>query len=205
MKKLLITSHLLLLAAFCSYGQSSITIEASQNITNFKFTNSLGEKVDGYQPKYSGGYALGYRYSMENGLFFPVKIGMRKGGATYIYDNSNYSWELQYFEARLGLGYKYMFGKFGAHISTTGYYGNLLKANQTINNENFDIRESGHINKTDFGLFISPGANFEANEFISVFVDLNYMLGLANLETDDSQTSKNSLMGATLGLNFTIK
>lgn len=204
MKKLW-TAIALTTIAFSGFSQSSITVEASQNITNFKFTNSLGEQVEGYSPNYSGGYALGYRYGLENGMFFPVKVGMRKGGATYIYDNSNYQWELQYFEARLGLGYNYSFGKFGAHISATGYYGMLLKANQRINNEDFDIRSSGDIAKGDYGVFISPGANFQVNDYISVYVDLNYMLGLGNLETDGTQTSNNKLMGGTLGLAFTIK
>lgn len=194
-----------LIMGFTSQAQSSLTIEGSQNITNFKFTNSLGEKVEGYGSSYSGGYALGYKYSLENGMYFPCKIGMRKAGATYIYDNANYLWSFNYFETRLGIGYNYSFGKFGAHISAMGYFGYLLKANQRLNNQDFDIRSTGDINKTDVGLFISPGANFTANEYISVYIDLNYMFGLGNLETDDTQKSNNRMFGATLGLAFTIK
>ncbi len=187
-------------------SQSSLTIDASQNVTNFSFTNSKGDKVDGYTPSYSGGYAIGYRYTMENlGLYIPVKVGMRRAGATYIYDNANYNWSLQYLETRLGIGYNYSFGKFGTHISVTGYYGYMLKGTQTLNNQDFDIRNSGDINKNDYGIFISPGANFKANEFINVFLELNYMLGLANMETSGNQESKNQLYGATLGLAFTIK
>ena len=188
-----------------SFAQHDLTIEASQNITNFKFTNSAGEQVEDYKPNYSGAYALGYRYSLENGLYFPVKLGIRSGGATYVYDNSNYIWDLKYFESRLGVGYNYSFGKFGAHFTAMGYYGLLLKANQTLNNEEFDIRESGEIQTGDFGVFLSPGVNFEANEYINIYLDLNYMLGLGNLETNESQTSNNTLMGATLGLAFSIK
>jgi len=186
-------------------AQSSITIDASQNITNFKFVNSTGEQDKKYNANYSGGYSLGYKYAMDNGLFFPVKIGMRKAGATYVYDNTNYSWELQYTEARLGLGYNYKFDKLGAHISATGYFGYMLKANQSLNNEDFDIRSSGIINTSDYGVFISPGANFQANDFINVYLDLNYMLGLANLETDETQKSNNTLYGASLGVAFLIK
>ena len=204
MKKLLLLLTVTC-GSFMSFAQHNVTIEASQNITNFKFTNSAGESVDGYKPNYSGGYALGYRYSMDNGLFFPVKVGMRSGGATYVYDNSNYMWDLRYFESRLGVGYNYSFGKFGAHLSAMGYYGMLLKANQTLNNEEFDIRESGEIQTGDYGVFISPGANFQANDYIGIYLDLNYMLGLGNLETVDTQTSNNTLFGATLGLAFTIK
>ena len=184
---------------------SSITIEASQNITNFSFTDSEGNKDDAYSPVYSGGYALGYRNKMESGLILAIKIGMRQGGATYVYDAMNYTWGLQYAEARLGLGYSYSFGKLGAHLLAQPYFGYLLKANQTLNNEDFDILNSGSLNKTDYGVFISPGTNFTVSDDITVYLDLNYMMGLANLETDESQDSKNTLMGATLGVSFTIK
>jgi hypothetical protein len=197
----------LIFAASTSISQTqSVTIEASQNITNFSFTDSQGNKDENYMPSYSGSYALGYKYGMDDlGLFFTGKLGMRKGGATYVYDNMNYSWDLQYAEARLGVGYNYSFDKFGAHLSVQGYYGYLLKANQRLNNEDFDIRNSGSLNTNDFGLFISPGVNFTASDAISIYLDVNYMMGLANLETDQSQISKNSLIGASLGVAFTIK
>lgn len=191
--------------SYTASAQMNLTIEASQNITNFRFFDSNGDQMDGYQAEYSGGYALGFSYGLDNGLYFPVKLGMRNGGATYIYDNSNYSWDLKYTEARLGVGYQYSFGKMGAHFSAMGYYGYLLKANQRLNNENYNIRESGDISKTDYGVFFSPGATFSATENISVYLDLNYMLGLANLETDGKQVSHNTLYGASLGLAFTIK
>lgn len=188
-----------------SMAQSSITIEASQNITNFKFINSLGEQDKNYSVNYSGGYALGYKYNLENGMYFPLKVGMRSAGASYVYDDANYTWSLQYFEARIGMGYNYKFEKLGVHFSATGYYGYLLKANQRLNNEDFDIRNSGEITKSDLGVFFSPGVNYQANDFINVYLDLNYMLGLGNLETDPDQKSTNYLFGGTLGLAFSIK
>lgn len=193
------------MTSLISYGQSIITIDASQNITNFKFTNSLGERDKNYSSSYSGGYSIGYRYQTDMGLYIPVKLGMRSAGATYVYDNMNYSWNLQYAEARLGIGYNYKFDKLGIHLGVSPYFSYLLKANQRLNNEDFDIRASGTINKIDYGLFISPGVNFQANDLINIYLDLNYMMGLGNLETDEAQKSNNTGYGATLGLAFTIK
>lgn len=203
---LMICGAALMLAAGRINAQTSgITIEASQNITSFSFKDSQGNSDKNYAPAYSGGYALGYRYTMESGLFFGGKLGMRKGGATYVYDATNYSWELQYAEVRLGVGYNYAFEKLGVHMSAQPYFGYLLKANQRINNEDFDIINAGTLNKMDYGVFISPGLNFNVSDDIAVYLDLNYMLGLANLETDQSQVSHNKLMGATLGVVFKIK
>lgn len=196
---------LLLTCSSLKAQTSNITIEASQNITNFSFIDSDGVKDKNYSPNFSGGYALGYRYTMEMGLFFGGKLGMRKAGATYVVDESNYSWNLQYMDARLGIGYNFAFGKMGAHFYAQPYLGYLLKANQSLNNENFDIINSESMSRIDYGVFFSPGVNLTASDFISIYVDLNYMLGLANLETTETQTSKNNLFGATLGVAFAIK
>jgi len=187
-----------------AFSQSEITADVSQNITNFSFTNSLGDKVKDYNPNYSSSYMFGYRYNMENGLFFPFKLGMRKAGATYILDNSNYSWDLQYAETRLGAGYKYSLGNIGIHASLSGYMGFLLKAKQTLNNENFDIKESGDILKSDFGFVFSPGIDYPINDKLTLYFDLNYLVGLKNIEANTDQKSKNRLFGATLGVSFAL-
>ncbi len=186
-------------------AQSSLTLEASHNITNFSFVDSDGNKDFTYNTDYSGGYALGYRYDLENGLYFPGKIGMRQSGATYVLDGTNYWWRLRYSEMRLGVGYKYDLGRFGVHLSTMGYISYLLKATQRKNNEFFDIKELGKIKEMDFGFFISPGVHFTINEYIGVYTDLNFMRGLRNIEKDVNQKSYNYLFGGTLGLTFTIK
>lgn len=199
-----------ILFVLVSYGndtnaQSSLTGEASMNITNFSFTDSLGNSDDKYMPNITGSFAFGYRYSLDFGLFFGFKAGLRNAGATYVYDEENYSWELQYLDLRLGLGYEKMFGKFGVSVGLDGYFGYLLKANQRINNENYDIKNSGALNSLDGGLLFSLGGKFDASEVVSVFLNVNYLLGLMNIETDNAQTTNNNMIGATLGLQFKIQ
>ena len=81
----------------------------------------------------------------------------------------------------------------------------MLQANQRLDDQDFDIRDKGVLETTDFGVFVSPGANFTVSEYIGVYLDLNYMFGLSNLETEADQVSRNSLFGGTLGVAFTIK
>lgn len=218
MKKLQITLLSVVLLACSiqsSFSQSGITIEASQMITNFAFTNSdavlensyfiLNQESE-YRPVYSGAYQVGYSYMLDMGLFFNASIGMRKSGATMVYDNTNYLWNLQYAQGKLGLGYGYTMGIFMPYLSTSGYYGFLLKANQSINNENFDILNSGSIAKNDFGLYISPGLRINASDFVSVFMELSYMMGMQNIETGDTgQEAKNLANALTLGVIFNIQ
>jgi hypothetical protein len=194
-----------ILLVFHISAQSSITIDASQNMTNFKFINSSGEQDMNYSPAYSGSYNIGYRYTTDFGLFGGVRLGMRGAGATTIIDEANYSWSLQYLNTQLDLGYQYELGSFSPYLMFSPYFGYLVRANQTLNHQNFDIRNSGDLETVDFGLFISPGVNFKANDVITVFSQFNYMLGLQNLETVENQRSYNTLMGLTLGVSFSIQ
>lgn len=184
---------------------SSITIDASQNMTNFKFTDSRGEVDDSYKPNFSGSYNLGYRYNTDFGLFAGIKLGMRNAGASLIYDDANYSWNLQYVDTKIDIGYMHSFDKFSAYLAVSPYFGYMLRATQTLNHQDYDIINSGDLEKVDYGLFISPGVNFQINDYVSVYSQFNYMIGLQNLETIEGQESKNTLMGLSLGLAFDIK
>lgn len=188
-----------------SNAQSSITIDASQNMTNFIFEDSEGNQDENYNPAFSGAYSLGYRYTTDFGLFGGIKLGMRNAGASLVFNDTDHEWNLQYAETRLDIGYIYNFNRLGVFLTASPYLGYLLRASQTINNKRFDIIESEEIKTIDYGVFISPGVNYEVNDYISVYSQFSYMLGLENLETNDSQVSKNTLFGLSLGLAFNIK
>jgi len=187
-------------------AQSSITIEGSQVISNFKFKDSAGTKDKNYSPTYHGSYNIGYTYTLDMGVFLNLGVGMRKAGATLVLDGSNYQWDLQYGQARLTAGYAYDLGRIKPYLKVAGYYGFLLKANQTINNEDFDIIDSGSIEKGDAGMYISGGAKMDVSDAIAVYAEYSYLLGLKNVETTTGgQVAKNSASILTLGLSFSIQ
>lgn len=130
---------------------------------------------------------------------------MRQSGASLIYDDTNYLWDMQYAEAKIGAGYLYYLGRFNPYMTVSGYYGHLLSANQTLNNHNYDILSSEAINGMDYGVYINPGVDIELSEMVSVFSEFNYMMGLANLETGDSgQESYNRAFGFTFGMAISL-
>ena len=203
--KILCCAFCLLVLANETEAQSSLTAEGALNITTFHFMDSTGTVDDKYMPNISGGFAVGYRYTLDFGLFFGLRAGLRSAGATYIYDEENYSWEMLYLNTQLGVGYEKMFGKFGIQVGVDGFFGYMLKANQRINNENYDIKNSGALNSLDGGLNFSLGGKFKASEVVSVYLNFNYLMGLMNIETDNAQTTNNRMYGATLGFQFNIK
>lgn len=187
-------------------AQSSLTIDASQNITNFSYENSLGEKNKDYKANYSGSFSVGYRNILSSNVIVRGSLGMRNAGATLVVNAINNTYNFQYFEAKIGAGYLYSLNdKLVVYLTAAPYFGYLLKAHQNLLNNDIDIINDESINKVDYGIYITPGVNFNMSEFISAYFELNVMRGLANLETDESQKSKNTLIGCTLGLAFTIK
>ncbi len=195
-------------------GLSGITIDASQQMTNFVFVDGTGVqentylmfgKDNLYKPAYSGTYNVGYFHMLDFGLFFRTSLGMRNAGATMVFDAANYQWDFKYIQAKLGTGYAYDLGLFNPYLGVSGYLGYLVKANQTVNNEDFDIIDSESIQKNDFGLYFSPGVRMDASDYISVYSEFSYLMGLQNIESaDNSQKAVNVAYMVTLGLSFTI-
>lgn len=212
--KTLLLAAVFFMAADALLAQSSLTIDASQAYTTFAFTDSEGNDLNEYSGNYSGSYSIGYQYT--NGFMLRANIGMRKAGATTVIDETNYSWDFQYADVKLGIGYMFGESRFRPYILISPYYAVLLKAEQTINNEDFDIKDLGLIADNDYGVFASPGVQITLSEFISAYTQFNYMYGLQNLESDDTgqesfnnnntgQESYNRSYSLSLGLSFSIK
>lgn len=196
----------LVLLAFTSNAQhQSLTIDASQMISTFNFVDSESNKQNAdYQSILTGSYGIGYRHILDNNIILRGGIGKRNGGANYVYDEMNYSWELQYLDFRIGGGYKYDLNRISPYLVLSGYYGHMLRGVQILNNEEFNITDSGILNKSDIGIVINPGVNMELSKYISAYVEFNYLHGLNNIESDESQKAQNVAYGLTLGLSFTI-
>jgi len=184
-------------------AQSCLIVQASPTFASFKFFDSQDTKLSSeYSGIFTGGYGVGYRMVTGGGFLLDITAGMRKAGATTVVDEMNYTWDLQYADGRLGVGYMLVKERFSPYISVSGYYGYLLRAFQTINNENFNIKESESINTSDYGIIISPGLQITLSNAISTFFEFNYRMGLANLEKDEGQKSSNIAYGLTFGLVF---
>ena len=200
-----------ILLGFISYvaevnAQSSLTVEASQLYSSFKFTDSQGTKLNSeYSGIFAGGYSFNYRYISDGGFMLNTGIGMRKAGATMVYDEMNYTWNLQYADAKLGAGYMLINERISPYLKVSGYYALMLRGFQTINNEDFNIKESESINTSDYGIIVNPGVQISINYALSTFFEFNYLMGFKNLEKDESQKSRNYACGLTFGLAFSFE
>lgn len=200
---------LLLLALYLSgtsvvTAQSFITVDASQQFTTFRFLDSKGVQDKEYKGVYSGAYSFGFRNIGEKGFIFRGSIGMNNGGATHVIDAMNYSWQLKYASAKVGIGWMFGHGKARPYFTAAPYYSRLLKATQTLNNEDFDLIGSRSFRSDDYGVDFAPGVQYAVNDNISIYAEATYRLGIQNLEVDGGQISHNRAAGISLGLAFNI-
>lgn len=205
MKKIIYTLLLACFAVSVANAQSSLSLEVSQLYSSFKFKDAQGTVLNTeYLGVFTGAYGVGYRYLSDFGLIIKPGIGMRNGGADMVYDDMNYSWQLKYADAKLGIGYQYSFGKVKPYFVASGYYAYLLHGTQVINNEYLNMAESELLNKSDYGVIFSPGVELNFSHYLSGFVEFNYLWGLNNIEMDAAQNSTNFAYGLTLGLSFSF-
>ncbi|MDP1746869.1 MAG: outer membrane beta-barrel protein [Bacteroidota bacterium] len=194
---------LVLFFASPANAQSNATFDAGQVFSTFKFTDANGVQEKNFSNNISGCFSLGYQYEHFNGLFIHANLGMRKAGASIIFDETNVNWNIQYADASLGVGYMLNKWRLKPYFSVSPYFGYMLKANQTIGPDTYDIMQNKSIKTTDYGLFCSPGLKMALSNIISFYAEYKYILGLQNLEKSD-QKSYNRGFSINLGISVAI-
>jgi hypothetical protein len=188
-----------------SIAQSAITVEGTQQYNSFRFTGSSENDLsDEYTGILTGAYTAGFRWTADFGLIARSGLGIRNAGAEMVYDNMNYSWKLQYINSSIGAGYIHNLGRINPYIVASGYFGYLMNGTQILNNEHFNITQSGLLSNTDYGIIFSPGVEFDLADRFSSFLEFKYLYGLKNIETDANQMSFNSGFSLSLGISFAL-
>lgn len=181
-------------------SQNEITIEASQVFAKFKFVDSQGKTDNSYQQISAGAYGLGYRYTSKKNILIKVNAGVSKLGSSLVYESNSYAWSLQYLDLKIGAGYILNKWKLKPYFMVAPYYAYLLKANQTINSQNYDIKKSNSIKGSDYGIICTPGLKFSISDNFSIYGEYNYIYGLQNNEVNSKQQLYNRAYSFSLGM-----
>lgn len=208
MKRAILYTVLFTLSLFItseSKAQLRLTVEGTQFVSNFVYSNSAGEQDKDYRFKLTGAYRVGYQVRFGKGFYFRNTIGVRESGATLVYHNVNNDWSLQYVDIQMGLGYIFDMESIDLYLSASGYNAHVMRANQRLNNLNYDLVDLNEFKTNEFGVFGQGGIIVDLSPQLDLNVGVNYLRGLTNLETsEDAQNTKNAAAGFDLGIAFKI-
>ncbi len=201
--KFIILSLVLFLNKY-SAAQSNITFDAGQVFSTFKFIDSQGIQEKNFTNNITGCFSLGYQYKANNGLFIRSNLGMRKGGASLIFNEIDFKWNVQYADAAIGVGYMINKWRLKPYFSASPYFAYMLKGEQTFGPSIYDIKKNKSMASSDYGLYFSPGLKIALSNYVSFYAEYKYILGLQNLEKSANQTSFNRGFSINLGVSITI-
>ena len=204
MKKLILLLTLVA-SGLMAKGQNNIGLYFSQNFSTFRFLNNDGEKEDlKYTIKY--GYGLIYQIQFDSNIFAEGLLSYNNKGANSQIGNTKLDWSFHYVNLGINGGYKFNLGRIQPHVGTGFYYGHLLKADQFIGIDYYDLMSMDIISMNDLGLNIIGGMSYEYSRNGFVFIRLNQEIGLLQMEKDDEDNQKmfNRTFSIQLGLLFNI-
>lgn len=189
-------------------AQSHLYLDVAQVFSTFKFSSDdLQNNTapgSGYSTLSSTAFGMGYEYADSNGLLIIAGFGIRKAGSSLVYNKINYSWILQYLDLKAGIGYRYNKWNIKPYVAASPFYAILLNARQTIGLNYYDLKAGNTIKSNDFGVFLTGGTNVPLSRLISIYLEYNYILGLRNIETAETQYLYNRGSAIKLGLLFNV-
>jgi hypothetical protein len=184
-------------------AQSALNIDAGEVFSTFKYSDSNGSEKN-FTSNITSCFSLGYQYTANSGLFIKANVGLRKAGASFVYNKTNIDWNLQYTTVDLGVGYILNKWRLKPYISASPYFAYMLKGEETLGQYSYDIKQNKSMSGTDFGVYISPGVKIALSNFVSFYAEYKQILGLQNLETTTGQASYNRGFSVNLGIAITF-
>ncbi len=187
-----------------SYSDGGQIIEdvAMDTDTDIRTTFHLGATVD---------FPIGNVLSFQTGLIYQNRGTQQEFSETVdgITGTSKTTLQIAYLDIPLTLKANFDLGSLSAYVYGGGYVGVGLSGQAEIEvdagglsfSDSFDLEfgEDEALNRLDYGALVGAGL-----EFNSMFVEVSYGLGLANLIPDpiDDESSKNRLISLSLGYRF---
>lgn len=182
----------------------TLTFDVGQVFSTYRFFDDQDNKEKELTNIGATGFSLGYHHPLQKGLFVRGNIGMRKGGASMIYEGLDVNWTVQYVDVSIGLGYIYTKKRLKPYFSLSPYFGYMQKGTQTIGADNYDIKKEKSMKTTDFGVFFSPGLKMDLSGSIACYAEYRYILGLQNIETSAEEKLFNRGFSISLGVAIKI-
>jgi hypothetical protein len=201
-------SLLLLCSTFTVVAQDYASVHFAQTFSRFRFTDSQGNVNENLYSDIRYSYGLSYQKLFKGGIFIRPELGYNNLGALSIHNNQKHDWSLHYLDASIGGGLQLDMERLKPYVGASFYTAYLYKANQTIATNYFNLLEDQVLKRFDYGLKTYVGIQYAFTKDGRVFIELNNLTGLHQLEINsesmDDQKLFNRAFSVRFGLVFTI-
>lgn len=187
-------------------AQYNIGVSFKQNYSTLRFLDSESNKED-LDFAINFGYGLSYQLEFSDEFYGEAMLAYNTLGANSTLGVQKLDWSLGYVQLGVHAGYKLDLRRLFPHVGLGAYYGRLMKADQFIGPDFYNLMDENDINKNDVGALIVAGLEYEYSRDGSVFIRFEESIGLLNLEQDQeaSQSMFNRVFSIQLGLLFNIQ
>jgi hypothetical protein len=187
-------------------AQYKVGLSFNQNYSTLRFLDSENNKEDlDFAVNY--GYGLSYLLEFNDAFYGETRLAYNTLGANSTFGMQKLDWSFGYVNLEAYAGYKLDFRRLYPHFGAGAYYGRLMKADQFIGSDYYNLMQASDINKNDIGAVVFGGLDYEYSRDGSVFIRIVESIGLLNLEQDQeaSQRMFNRTFSIQLGLYFNIQ
>lgn len=206
MSKFHITFTVVFFLSFSSLSQQ-LYFDFGTTVSAFDYENSQGRPLNNLLSKSKAFYGLGYRQSLNftNTLFFSLGATYNTYGAIGSESSvDNYfEWDVSYLGGEAGLSIKLFQLRdltFLANLSAA--YEFLIRGNQTINNDVFNLVGEQEFNNSIF--FMRGGIEMQYPISRSTAIYVGYTYGKSVLISNSDNAEKLTLNAHQFGIGFII-
>ncbi len=195
-----------LLINFSCFCQQ-LYFELGTTISSFDYENSQGRPLDNLLSKSESYYGMGYRQTINNSKTLFLSLGASYNnygaiGSEGTVDNY-FEWDVSYLGLKAGLGIKLFELRdltFLANVSMATEF--LIRGNQTINNDVFNLVGEEEFNNTIFFFRGGVEMQYPISRSTAIFVGYSYGKSILISSGVNSETLK--LNAHQFGLGFII-
>lgn len=181
-----------------------VRLVGGKNFSNFMFKDSDNQKDQQLSYNMLNSFGVNLNFKSDKHVLRPELL-FRQAGATSDFNGTPLSWKMNYID--INVAYLYEALSFNIFTVSPGIAiggGYMMNGEQYIGENRISIIEEESMKRFDLGFH--GIASIKANVSQQLYLSLEYRggMGIIEIETDDTQTTRNVYHSAILGIGFKL-
>jgi hypothetical protein len=187
-------------------GIQQFNFHVGKNFSSFLYTNDAGEKDTNMTYTTGNQYGIGIGIALGSRHLVRPEVIYTEAGAKSSFQSTDLNWKMNY----IGVGANYMFklindSSFSISPGIRIGYDYLLRGEQTIGNERYNIKENDALKAWDLNAGACLNGRFKITETLYLNAEYRFNTGLNQIEKkDEGEKTRNIAHSALLGLSFNL-